>query len=129
MHDLNLDIKNVFEKFSMTFVLLIMVDSLYFVIFTFVMYEDSIANLDEAVSAVNFSLSGEIQNVDAGLTALGDTVAELEGRMENVESELASIEEVINELDIRLTKMEVTGILIPVYDEYIRLEYVSFYPR
>ena len=39
----------------------------------FVVYEDSIANLDEAVSAVdvtltevNFTLSGEIQDVDTG---------------------------------------------------------------
>ena len=82
----------------------------------FVVYEDSIANLDEAVSAVdvtltevNFTLSGEIQDVDTGLAALGDTVTELEGRMENVKSELASIEEIISELEGRLTKLEVAG--------------------
>ena len=83
----------------------------------FVVYEDSIANLDEAVLAVevtltevNFTLSGEIQDVDTGLAALGDSVAELEGRTENLESELTSIEELITELDGRLTKLEVAGI-------------------
>ena len=44
--------------------------------------------MDARLTAVNFTLSGEIQDVDTGLTALGDTVAELEERMENVESEL-----------------------------------------
>ena len=58
---------------------------------------------------VNFTLSGEIQDVDTGLIALGDTVAELEGRMENLEGELTSIEELINELDTRIGKMEVAG--------------------
>ena len=76
----------------------------------FVVYEDSIANLGEVVSVVNFTLSGEIRNVDPELTVLGDTVAELEGRMENVESELTSIEELINELDCRLGELEVVGI-------------------
>ena len=83
------------------------------------MHDDSILSLEETVSAVegritavNFTLSGEIQDVDTGLTALGDSVAELEGRMENVEGELTSIEELINELDTRLVKLEVTGIFI-----------------
>ena len=61
------------------------------------------------MSIVNSTLSVEIQDVDTGLTALGDTVAELEGRMENVESELTSIEELISELEGRLTKLEVSG--------------------
>ena len=86
-------------------------------IISFAVHDDSIMSLEETVSAVDgrltavtFTLSGEIQDVDTGLTALGDTVAELEGRMENVEGELTSIEELINELDDRLTKLEVTGI-------------------
>ena len=77
-----------------------------------VVHEDSIANLEETVSTVdgrltvvNFTLSGEIQDVDTGLTALGDTVAELEG-------ELTSIEELTNELDGRLTRLEVAVILV-----------------
>ena len=83
------------------------------------MHDDSIANLDEAVSAVdgrltavNFTLSGEIQDVDTGLTALGDTVAELERRTETLEGELTSIGELINELDGRLMRLEVSGILV-----------------
>ena len=95
------------------------VSNLTVLFFIFLVYEDSIANLDEAVSAVdgrltavNFTLSGEIQDVDTGLTALGDTVSELEGRMENLEGELTSTEELINELDGRLMKMEVSGIFI-----------------
>ena len=82
------------------------------------MHDDSIMNLEETVSAVdgrltavNFTLSGEIQAVDTGLTALDDTVAELEGRMENLEGELTSIEELINELESRLMRLEVAGIL------------------
>ena len=74
--------------------------------------EEAVSTVDGRLTAVNFTLSGEIQDVDTGLTALGDTVAELEGRMENVESELTSIEELINELDMRLVKLEATGILI-----------------
>ena len=84
----------------------------------FAVHDDSIMNLEEAVSAVdgrltavNFTLSIEIQDVDTGLTALGDTVAELEGRMENLEGELTSIEELISELEGRLTKLEVAGTL------------------
>ena len=80
-------------------------------LYKFVVYEDSIADLGEAVSLVNSTLSGEIQDVDTGLTALGDTVAELEGRMENVEGKLTSIQELISELEGRLTKLEVAGIL------------------
>ena len=80
-----------------------------FCLYKFVVYEDSIADLGEAVSLVNSTLSGQIQDVDTGLTALGDTVAELEGRMENLESELTSIVELINELEGRLTKLEVAG--------------------
>ena len=76
----------------------------------FVVFEDSIANLGETVSVVNFTLSGEIRSVDSELTALGDKVVELEGRMENVESELMSIEELLNELDTRLVQLEVVGI-------------------
>ena len=83
---------------------------------SFEVHGDSIMSLEEAVSAVdgrltvvNFTLSGQIQDVDTGLTALGDTVAELEGRMENVESELTSIEELLDELDTRLVQLEVAG--------------------
>ena len=65
--------------------------------------------MDGRLTAVNFTLSGEIQDVDTGLTALGDSVAELEGRMENLESELTSIEELISELEGRLTTLEVVG--------------------
>ena len=65
--------------------------------------------VDGRLTAVNFTLSGEIQDVDTGLTALGDSVTELEGRMENLEGELTSLEELINELDTRLVKLEVTG--------------------
>ena len=75
-------------------------------------HDNSIADLGEAVWVVNFTLSGEIQDVDTGLTALGDTMAELEGRMENLEGELTSIEELISELESRLTKLEVAGILV-----------------
>ena len=71
---------------------------IFFYFFTFIVHDDSIVSLEETVSAVdgrltavNFTLSGEIQDVDTGLTALGDSVAELEGRMENVESELTVI--------------------------------------
>ena len=78
-------------------------------LYKFVVYEDSIADLGEAVSLVNSTLRGEIQDVDTGLTALGDTVAELEGRMENLEGELTSIEELINALEGRLTELEVAG--------------------
>ena len=83
-------------------------------IILFAVHDDSIMNLEEAVSsvdgrltAVNFTLSGEIKDVDTGLTALGDTVAELEGRTENLEGELTSIEELINALEGRLTELEV----------------------
>ena len=83
------------------------------------MHDDSIMSLEETVSAVdgrltavNFTLSGEIQDVDTGLTALDGTVNELEGRMENLEGELTSIEELINELDGRLKKLEVAGIIV-----------------
>ena len=97
------------------------------------MHDDSISNHDEAVSAVdgrltavNFTLSGEIQDVDTGLTALGDTVAELGGRMENLEGELTSIEELINEPDGRLTKLEVAGILGLTNNHYkMRSPYLS----
>ena len=65
--------------------------------------------VDGRLTAVNFTLSGEIQDVDTGLTALGESVAELEGRMENLESELTSIEELISELEGRLTTLEVVG--------------------
>ena len=75
------------------------------------MHEYSIADLGEAVLLVNSTLKGDIQDVDTGLAALGDTVAELEGRMENVESELVSIEELINVLESRLMRLEVAGIL------------------
>ena len=75
------------------------------------MHDDSIADLEEAVLLVNSTLSGEIQEVDTGLTALDDTVAELEGRMENLEGELTSIEELISELESRLMRLEVAGIL------------------
>ena len=83
------------------------------------MHDDSIANLGEAVLLVNSTLSGEIQEVDAGLTALDDTVAELEGRMENLEGELTSIEELINELESRLMRLEVAGILVSTNDHCI----------
>ena len=65
--------------------------------------------VDGRLTAVNFTLSGEIEDVDTRLTALGDSVAELEGRMENVEGELTSIEELISELEGRLTTLEVVG--------------------
>ena len=65
--------------------------------------------MDGRLTAVNFTLNGEIQDVDTGLTALGDSVAELEGIMENLESELTSIEELISELEGRLTTLEVVG--------------------
>ena len=68
--------------------------------------------VDGRLTVVNFTLSGEIQDVDTGLTALGDSVAALEGRMENEQGELTSIEEHINELDFRLMKLEVVGILV-----------------
>ena len=74
--------------------------------------------VDGRLTAVNFTLHGEIQDVDTGLTALGDTVAELEGRMENVESELMSIGELLNELDTRLGQLEVAGILILINSHY-----------
>ena len=65
--------------------------------------------VDGRLTAVNFTLSGEIQDVDTGLAALGDTVAELEGRTENLESALRSIEELISEFEGRLTTLEVVG--------------------
>ena len=68
--------------------------------------------VDRQLTAVNFTFSGEIQDVDTGLTALCDTVAELEGRMENLEDEFESIEVLIHEIDGRLTKLEVPGNLV-----------------
>ena len=74
--------------------------------------EEAVSAVDGRLTAVNFTLSGEIQDVDTGLEALGDSVAELEGRTENLEDELTSIEELINELDTRLVIVEVAGILV-----------------
>ena len=78
---------------------------------SFIVHEDSIADLGEAVLLVNSTLNGEIQDLDTGLTALGDTVAELEGRMENLDGELTSIEELINVLENRLMRLKVADIL------------------
>ena len=58
--------------------------------------------VDQGLTALNFTLSGQLQDVDDGLI-------ELEGRVTNLESELISIEELIEELDGRLERLELTG--------------------
>ena len=58
--------------------------------------------VDQGLTALNFTLSGQLQDVDDGLI-------ELEGRVTSLESELISIEELIEELDGRLERLELIG--------------------
>ena len=58
--------------------------------------------VDQGLTVLNFTLSGQLQDVDDGLI-------ELEGRVTSLESELISIEELIEELDGRLERLELTG--------------------
>ena len=58
--------------------------------------------VDQGLMALNFTLSGQLQDVDDGLI-------ELEGRVTSLESELISVDELIEELDGRLERLELTG--------------------
>ena len=58
--------------------------------------------VDQGLTALNFTLSGQLQDVD-------DALIGLEGRVANLESELISIEELVKELDGRLERLELTG--------------------
>ena len=58
--------------------------------------------VDQGLTALNFTLSGQLQDVD-------DDLIKLEGRVTNLESEVISIEELIEELGGRLERLELTG--------------------
>ena len=58
--------------------------------------------MDQGLTVLNFTLSGQLQDVD-------DDLIKVEGRVTNLESELISIEELIEELDGRLERLELTG--------------------
>ena len=58
--------------------------------------------VDQGLTALNFTLSGQLQDVD-------DDLIKLEGRVTNLESEVISVEELIEELGGRLERLELTG--------------------
>ena len=58
--------------------------------------------VDQRLTALNFTLSGQLQHVENDLI-------QLEGRVTNLESEVISIEELIEELGGRLERLELTG--------------------
>ena len=58
--------------------------------------------VDQGLTVLNFTLSGQLQDVD-------DDLIKVEGRVTNLESEVISIEELIEELGSRLERLELTG--------------------